>query len=321
MRTVGILAIVSMLGLAAGCVQKQQGDHPVAQAIPMADDVRVNVPEAQMQNQALGQLADYYVITRNLSRDLNRGAGWVLVLVHTIVHYPYTERDGNSYTWGPWSDTLEPAEYKLVVVDNGNETYDWSLEGKSKIDGSMEFTPVIYGYAKAGATPHRGSGNFTIDFDAGERVNPVDNQGDMGVVDVVYDLENRDNTPALLDIHVDSFQADEDGTLQPVSWDYNYAENFDGSGDLSFGVHGDLDENDDDTLFEDALIRSRWLTDGSGRADIMVSGGDLVDMTVTASECWDDSFSRVFYGDSEDWVPSEGDEADCAFADQDLPGA
>ena len=321
MRTVGLLAVASIMGLTVGCIQKQQqGDHPVAEALPMADDVRVDVPEAAMQNQALGQLADYYVITRNLSRDLNRGAGWVLVIVHTIVQYPYTERAGNVYTWGPWSDALEPAEYRLVVTDNGDDTYEWSLDGKSKIDQAMDFTPVIYGYAAAGAEPHRGSGNFTIDFYAGERVNPIDNQGDLGVVEVVYDLEDRfPNWPVSLDIHIDTEQADENGDLQPVAFDYDYAENEDGSGDLQFEIHGDLD--DDGSLFEDAIIRSRWLSDGAGRADIMVSGGDLAEITVTASECWSDSFGRVYYSDSQQWAPTEGDAADCAFADQDLPDA
>ena len=43
------------------------------------------------------------------------------------------------------------------------------------------------------------------------------------------------------------------------------------------------------------------------------------EITVTASECWDTTFRRVYYTDSQQWQPTEGDAADCAFADADLP--
>ena len=36
------------------------------------------------------------------------------VLIHAIVQYPVTSTNGNVYTWGPWSEALDPAEYRCA---------------------------------------------------------------------------------------------------------------------------------------------------------------------------------------------------------------
>ncbi len=312
--TLTATALVS-LGL-TGCVQKID-DHPVGRALPTAEDVAIKVPGQNAAGTfAVGDLSEYYQVTRDVSRTLNGGAAWVLILVHTVVQYPPTTVQGDTYIWGPASEALDPAEWRLTVIANADDTYDWQLDGRNKTEVGSTFETLISGHAVPGAIPHRGSGNFAIDFDAAERVNPRENDA-RGTVAIEYDLNNIDGTPATLSMAIDSVQADENGVDQPVSFDYAYAENEDGSGDLQFGIHGDLD--DEGTLFEDALIRSRWLADGSGRGDAMVQGGDLAEITVTASECWDTTFRRVYYTDSQQWQPTEGDAGACAFADADLP--
>jgi len=302
----------------SGCIQQAE-DHPIKQIIPRADDVKIKLPEGGATAVwAVGDVAEYYKITRNISRGLNGGAAWVLLVVHTIVQFPPTTVDGNTYTWGPWGKALDPADYRLVVTDLADGTYDWSLEGDSRLDNTENWEVVVSGNAVPGAEPYRGSGVFMIDFDASMRVNPIDSdENNKGTVEVAYDLENRDGTAATLDIGIDTRQPDETGVEAPARFDYHYAENADSSGDLSFGIHGDLDDNA--SQFEDALIRSRWTVNGDGRADVRVSGGDLNDLVVTASECWDTTFRRVFYADSQNWQPIEGDPSACAFADQDLP--
>lgn len=313
MRTTA-LALLTLVS--TGCII-QEAAPPIGQALPTADNVRIKLPEGA-EAQALGQLADYYVITRNVSRDLNGGAAWVLIWVHAVVQFPPTTVDGDTYTWGPGSNALDPAEHRLVVVDNGDGTYDWSLDGRSKLDPSAEFEPVIYGHAVPGAIAHRGSGSFVLDFDAAERVNPIDNDA-VGTVTVVYDLEPEGvDLAGTLDMIIDTRELDGDGVEQDVHFEYGYAERTDGSGELSFAIHGDLD--DDGALVEDALIRSRWLATGAGRADVRVQGGDLGALVVEASECWSTSFGRTYYADNQGWMPTEGSEADCAFAEADLPG-
>jgi hypothetical protein len=85
---------------------------------------------------------------------------------------------------------------------------------------------------------------------------------------------------------------------------------------MVFSIFGDTD--DAGTLPEEVTLRSRWLASGAGRADARLRNGDLT-VEVTASECWSTTFGRTFYADSVNWQPSEGNVADCAFADQDLP--
>lgn len=316
--------------LATGCVAQNEAPEDLVGAIPTAESVRINLPGnsariveesndgvSSMRNAVLGELAEYYVMTRKVTRDLNGGAGWVLTLVHAIVQHPPTTVDGNVYTWGPGSDALEPADYRLIVTHNDDGSYDWTLDGRSKLGADAIFESVVYGHAIPGAVPNRGEGSYTLDFDAAERVNPVDNEP-IGLVTVEYDLADADLGFSTLKMTIDSREADENGVEQDVHFDYDYTEDVDGGGNFTFAIQGDLDENN--SMHEDALIRSRWLASGAGRADIRAQGGDLGDLVVEASECWASNFGRVFYVDNQDWMPTEGDEADCSHATSDLPG-
>ncbi len=300
--------------LALGCA-KEPGDA-ISDALPTAEQVRVNLPDqGGAQQAALGELSEYYALTRGITREFNAGAGFVLLLVHTIVQYPATTVNGNTYTWGPGSDPLDPADYQLIVVDNLDGTYDWHLDGRSKQTPEAGFLTIVSGHAVEGADPHRGSGDFTYDLDAAREVNPIDNADDQGRVTVVYDLENRDGTSASLEMHIEG--VDEQGA--DFVADYHYAEMADRSGDFQFSLPTDV--NEDGSAKEDVILRSRWLADGSGRGDARITGGDLGADVVEASQCWDTTFATVFYTDTHDIIPTEGEESACSFTDRDLPDA
>jgi hypothetical protein len=309
--TTFLAAALAGLTLAAGCVK--ENDAPgVADAIPTAEQVQIRLPEGQ-QFQALGDTADFYVLTRGVTRSLNAGAAWVLIVVHTIVQFDPTTVEGNVYTWGPWEGgALDPARYQLVVTANDDGTYDWTLDGQNK-GSSGPFITIISGHAvpdgNPGEAPHRGSGDFTIDFDAGEEVNPIDNTPDTGNVLVTYDLAAR-----VVTMHAEGV----DELDNPASFDYFYDENDDGSGDFQFAIDANF-EDSETAANESALIRSRWEPTGAGRSDAKLSGGDLGAVEVTASECWDQLFRRVYYSDSQEWQPTEGNAADCAFANAAMP--
>ena len=46
---------------------------------------------------------------------------------------------------------------------------------------------------------------------------------------------------------------------------------------------------------------------------MLITGGDLDDDVIVASECWDRDQRRVFYADSVGLAATEGDEDACAF--------
>ena len=311
MRASSLITTASLAAIAlGGClVQTNDDAHIVARVLPTAENVKIKVPEGAASNlRAVGQLADYYVITRTISRDLNVSAAWVLGTVHLIVQFPPTSVDGDTYTWGPHSDALDPAEWRLQVTALADGSYDWTLDGRSKTVPGAGFEDLIWGNAVPGAQDNRGTGHFMMDFDAAERVNQVDNDG-RGQVAVAYDLENRDGTSATLEMAIDGYDTDAEGNDVPVHFDYGYAELDDGAGELQFAIHGDLD--DEGGLAEEAEIRSSWLATGACRADVTARGGDLGDLEVSATECWDTSFGRIYYGDSQEWMPTEGDPAAC----------
>ena len=327
MRNVTLTCLLISSLTAVGCIQQNQGPQELEDVLPRGEDLRVKLPDSSAaaalsdprnnggigstQLEALGDIADYYVVTRNITRDLNFSVGWVLFVVHVVVQFPPTTVDGNVYTWGPHSDALEPSEWKLIVVEHEvGQHYTWQLDGRDKTVTDSEFYTFISGEAFPGTQPHRGVGSFLIDFYEAEKANPVDNAGKKGLVSVDYDLENTDGSQATIDMVIDSVEPDEGGVEQDLTWTYHYGENLDSSGDFAFGVHADLGEG---ALFEDAAIVSEWDVTGAGRATLSISGGDLLDIEVSATECWDTTFRRVYYEDTHQWSPTEGSEDSCAM--------
>lgn len=290
---------------ATGCVKQDGPPEEIARAIPTAEQVRIKLPAQQAR--ALGELANYYVVTRDVTRTLNGGTGWVLVLVHAIVQFPVTSIDGNVYTWGPWSEALDPAEYRLDVTDNGDGTYDYRLSGRNKTEAGSQFEVIIDGFADPRPGDRKGNGDFTIDFDASRRVNPIDAGDAKGQVTVQYDLAAR---------HLDMVAMAPDDNGNPAMFTYGYNETLDGGGDMVFDVTAD---GGGTPLPENMVIRSRWQSNGAGRGDARLTGGDLGTTQAIASECWDTRFRRVYYTDNVSFEPTEGDVADCAFGTADLP--
>jgi hypothetical protein len=304
-----LLAATTTLSLVA-CVQNDAAPGSIDQALPTKDQVSIKLPETAartVDSNVLGQLAPYYVATRDVTRTFNGSSAWVLTLLHAIVSTPATSIHGNTYTWGPGSQPLDPADYRLDVTAVGDGTYTYQLSGRSKTKPGAQFEVVIDGSADPRAGDNQGSGQFLIDFDAGKRVNPIDSGDAKGSVDVHYDLAQR---------HLDLTIMSTDAQGQPALADYAYNAGADGSGDMTFDVSGNAGGT---ALLETLTLRSRWLATGAGRGDARIAGGDLGTIQITASECWNTAFGRVFYKDSNNFAPAEGLETSCAFATADLP--
>lgn len=299
-----LLAAACTLSLLA-CVKQDEAPRDLDRAIPTADQVSIKLPDSKTRT--VGQLANWYVATRDVTRTFNGGTAWVLVLVHTIVQFPVTTVNGDTYTWGPWSDALDPAEYKLDVRAVGDGTYEYRLSGRSKTQAGAAFEVVVDGTADPRAGENKGSGELAVDFDAGKRVNPIDSGDGKGSMHANYDLAQG---------HLDLQIMSTDALGNPVLADYAYNAAPGGAGDMVFDISGNVGGG---PLLETLTLRSRWQGTGAGRADARVAGGDLGPLTATASECWDTMFKRVFYTDSGAFAATEGSQSACAFATADLP--
>jgi len=307
MRTLIASALVS-LSLVA-CIQPNDEPHPIARAIPTADQVKIQLPDRAPRT--VGEIAPWYVVTRDVTRTLNGGTAWVLIVVHTIVQFPPTSENAGTYTWGPWSDSLDPAEYKLDVTEAADGSYDWALSGRNKTEPGSGFEAVITGNAVPSVPEGQGHGTMLFDFDAGNRVNPIDNNGERGVLEIAYDLPTKH-----LDMSISTVE-NRDGVETPVDYAYEYGEGADRSGNMVFQVHADSE--DEGPLAEDATLRSRWQPDGAGRSDIRLEHGDFGDAVATGAQCWDTNFRTVYSEFSFDATLTEGSAADCVYASASMP--
>ena len=302
-----LLGATCVLSLAAtGCIKKDEpSTDAIDKAIPTSDQVQINIPG---QARVVGQLAQYYVTTRDVTTMFNGGAAWVLVLIHSITQYPVTSVNGDVYTWGPWSGSaLDPASYKLDVTANVDGSYDYTFSGQSKTAPGAQFEALIDGHAVPGAVEGQGNGDFLLDFDAIKNVDPIDNPTAQGSIDAHYDLAARH-----LDLHIMA----NDTNGNPDNADYSYDQGADGSGDMTFSVNADIGGT---PLLENVTMRSRWLPTGDGRGDARIEGGDLGTEQAIGSECWNTLFQRVYYTDNVNFEPTEGEPTQCAYATVDLP--
>jgi hypothetical protein len=301
-----LLAATCFVSIAAtGCVRQDAAPSDIDKALPTGDQVKINLPETTTR--MVGDLATYYLTTRAATATFNGGSAWVLLLLHTIVQYPVTSTSGNVYTWGPWSNALDPAEYRLDVTDRGDGTYSYVFSGRNKITAGSQFETVLSGFADPTPGELQGNGEFLLDLDASKRVDPIDNANNKGSIDAHYDLKAK--TLALHIISTDDNNA-------PVTADYAYEEGADGSGDMTFNILGNAGGT---PLDENMTVRTRWEATGAGRGDARIAGGDLGNTQAIASECWGIDFKRTYYTDNASFEPTEGDASTCVFTTVDLP--
>lgn len=317
-----LLASLCALPLIA-CVQQDDPPKNIAAALPTGDQVAIKLPEstaklatsrsaATVSPDALGQLSMWYVATLGVTKVFNGGSEAVLTLIHRIVEQPPTTVNGNTFTWGPGSQALDPADYKLDVIAVGDGTFTYQLSARSKIIPNASFEVVISGTADPRKGEDQGSGTFSLDFDASKRTDPT--ATGTGSIHASYDLAAKH-----LDLAIDST----DALGAPLKGDYTYDQAADGGGQMLFQINSNVDllGPADETI----SLRSRWLPTGAGRADARIAGGDLGALTATASECWDTHFLQVFYIDAISnggtLSASDGQASACAFTDADLPAA
>ncbi len=245
---------------------------------------------------AVGQLADFYVLTRQTSERLNGAVGSVLGTVWGIAHNPPTHVERDFALWGPFTPTLSPASYRLVVARVEPRDFAYHLDGRPKTATSdAAFQPIVVGHG-APAEGHL-SGNFSVNLELAHQLDPVA-MGEGGAMSAEFALAPD---RAALRVHLED--------PARAAADYRFDGLADGSVDFRFFARGAF--LPDSQRLDLAAIRSRWNPTGAGRADahLQVSdppgGADIV-------ECWNEVFQRVFFA-----APgvTEGNPAACVFAD------
>ncbi|HET9930863.1 MAG TPA: hypothetical protein VFQ35_09260, partial [Polyangiaceae bacterium] len=287
-------------------------------ALPEANQVSVAGPEHDSSGKktlAIGgggaEVAEWYAFTRNVRDGVNVVTRDVLAGVWLVVHSPPSKVGMDFAEWGPYTDALDPAAYRMRVERSPDGTYLYRLEGRPRSSSSeADYVAVLTGKGYGKLDSRHGDGEFTIDLDAAKRLDPIKHRDDSGTVSITHDLPAED--PSALP-RIIAAQVDPAGD----AWVRIRSEaKVDLTGTLSVDAHADTDESKA-TAMEDISLVSRWKADGQGRADVSIAGGDLPAAIplVTASECWNDSFARVYYSDSVGFKPVFGDSTACVYSD------
>jgi hypothetical protein len=254
----------------------------------------------------LGAQATFYTMTVQIATQLNGATASFFGMIDSALAAPPSQKDGSQEMWGPFTPALSPITIAMAVKRDDAQDYEFFLGGKPKDAPDSAFTGLLGGSAHQADAAH-GSGQMEVNFSAMNTLDPT-TQPSTGAIAFVHD-----NTadPRTVDVHFGNFLPQPGST--PLTATYHYAEHPDTSGSFQYQLQTNFD-NDPAGILEDAVVMSRWLASGAGRADLVVSGGSLpAGFIVHASECWDANFGRVFYTEDVDPTKTEGSASNCAL--------
>jgi hypothetical protein len=284
--------------------------------VPTAQHVTMTVPASQGQpltstgvtrQGLMGDTAQFYQLTRQVSVFVNGAGVGILNLVQDITNYPATSVDNNVATWGPWTDSLSPNTYKFQVTKNATNDFSYILQGKGKTQDDSSYVTLLSGsHTVSSAGKAFGHGTFLLDMNAAATL-PEHDANSAGTAEYTY---SHDTADADTNIQATFTQVKDKDSGLLVNAQYNYISNDSTGGSLDFQFQGDIDKAT--PALEDATLNSRWRHDGSGRSDVKITGGDLAAGTdATANECWDSNFASRYLDISFDPTDSYGDVSAC----------
>lgn len=297
------LATLALATLAA-CTPTEQANEYSA----LLPDSRllVSMP-SELSTARGGSPAEFYGFTAEVTREVNNLIGTVVLSLDLVTDLPPTWSDTESDTavWGPFANGLDPAETILWVThDTDQELYTWVI-GMRPRNTQDDWTPIVAGQVGDDGTQEDNNGWFAFDFDAAADLDPTTDLTGRFITE--YDVSAAGVVATAL------FEDFSEAGGTPGDVAYHYEQDLLGEGQMDLAMRTDLNPDSGTSLEEVLLMRSRWTADGPGRADVLVTEGDLGNAVGTASECWDEHFQRVYFVDSESWATPYGDVNACVY--------
>jgi len=291
----GSVVVVAMMATACGRPLQDFRD-----AAPSSQNIDVKMRSAKGQA-LVGDPAVMPGVTAVAAFLVNGSVALVLGRVGEVVRTEPNTLSATEADWGPVSKPLWANEYTLHMTRDAD---GFHYVGQARPRGGGDFVTIITGDHKFTATGSQGS--FTLDLTAMQDLaNPPHDVGE-----IVVDYTHNRKTDVSLEIHFNQ-TGPRNGTLRTDSV-YTFSQEQNGDGHLEFVV--DSNYVLQTSAMERLSIKSRWHWDGSGRADIVGSEGDIA-TPAQMTECWDTAHARTYYGDTLNLFPTEGVDTDCAFSD------
>ena len=346
-NTKAILAgLVWMMLISCGDYSNQDLSEDLAflRAIPSRGSLELRVADTSPRQDAitqaegslsiredalLGEQATYYLYASLVSVGINRGVFGFLDVVDWITQQiPPTQRSAERRVWGPWqADDAENTDVRFVMTRQPASAvfglFYQVRDSRRRDDFTFDegWANCVFGQVEpSGDGLRRGLGNLTIDLNACARYSQT---GERGLASVGFDTSpDADNLSGKTSLQIvfDDFltldQIEEHGDLaQATNATYLYIES---SAERRFDFLFFADVNGEPagaTELERVAIEVRWDEEGRGQAAVSLSEGDFGALFIELSECWDAEHARVYYRDSHDLAPEEGDSASCPVLD------
>lgn len=299
-------------------------DGRFTSVVPTPAMVSVDVPTNDTSGLALGDPAPLYQLTHGVSSGVNAHVGVLLTWLKLITLFPPSERGETYRVWGPSEPKgLEDVSYRFRVDQVSETLYSFKLEGRSK--GETEesaFKTVISGEVTPDSSnPLKSSGQLELLFTNHKDVSITECRS--GTIKVDWDTTTETRVVGVQwDGFVDCQQKEVPNST------YHYTQAADASGTFEFisetNIHTVLENKPG---LETVKINSRWMGNGTGRSDVILSGDEVsADLQsaqlnateVKASQCWSELFAMTFSDTDPDELEALvyeqlGAETDCAF--------
>ncbi len=327
----GLTLALALPLAAAGACGKADGADEFRDGVPYREDVAMVLPGVSTQQGALtaggvttvrgallGEQADSYKLTRDVTGMVNGATAAVLTLVKTVTEYPPSSMAPNVAVWGPYTEPLRANTWRLTVNRIGRGMFHYTFDAKPRGTDDGMYVTVLSGQhnvANPGTLRHPhlpayGSGDFTLDWDKAQTLPEHDDN--VGKASFTY---SRPSPTSDVNIDATFTQVRDKDTGMLIDAKYGYIATPGMGGTFQFTLTKDAIVTT--PALETMTVRSRWQETGAGRADIKVVGGDLGTTEATANECWntgDLGFLSVYqtnsYGDS---AKMWGAQTDCVF--------
>ncbi|MDJ0762418.1 MAG: hypothetical protein QNJ97_05460 [Myxococcota bacterium] len=248
--------------------------------------------------------SDIYKMTRSAIWHVNGSLVTIYLWLGLIVSSPYSETIEDGYIWGPWDDTdvdpLTRLQYRFVMIESGEDAFDYWLETKEINDDAGEWIAFVTGRVEPSDVPHKGMGTMEVNFDVLHELDsahPVQQHGR-----IVYDFDVRQINPTkaapnTVAVHFYDFWDSEDldgETPVPFEANYFYERYENLAGKFQFTASADITGPDDapDEIEEVITVASNWTEMGEGIGIAQVSGGSASTLHIadyTLTECWADT--------------------------------
>lgn len=270
-------------------------------AAPDPEDLDIDIPGDDENGGdtkgAVGELAEYYNDTVDISRALNFWILGHLGWLDEILSFPPSEHEGEYCIWGPFIPSgLSPVEVQFKMKRVSVTTFDYYWQERPK-NTENEWSDVWGGdIVPATDTARRGIGNLFIDYTLAKQLDPTIDT--TGVINVEYDTYSDGRQ---IDITFDQFSFTE--YEAPANASYRYHNHADNTGEFTFVLFADLGTGGPSADLETFSYETQWLGSGAGDCTLTISGGDINEDTshgsplqrVEGYECWSSQFLRTYF--------------------------